>query len=142
MALEYVSIDDFAGAEKKIAVRDLGSSIKAQLFVPYQENRQDTFTAAGLGTSVNVSEVPCNRFALQVKGTGAVPTSWEVVVEGSLNGSQYTTIATHKSGIDADGAVRWQSQATPSKYFRSQVVSLVLGSATNIVVDILGEAGA
>lgn len=142
---DYVEMKDGAGILRKIAAKLLsigGVDIHHQVFIPHFTSRQDTFVAAASGATVDTSLVPCNRFSLQVKGTGAAPTSWEVVLEGSLNGLQFTTIATHKSGVDADGAVRWQAQATPAKHFRSRVVAVVLGPATNIVVDILGEAGA
>ncbi len=136
-----IKVKDALGATRDVATV-LSGGEEHQIFAPYQKNRSDAFAAPGNGVTVDVSLIPCNRFALQVKGTGAAPTSWEVVIEGSLNGAQFTTIATHKSGVDADGAMRWQGQPASSKYFRSRVVEVTLGAATDIVVNILGEAGA
>jgi hypothetical protein len=141
MALSSVTILDYTGlTEKKIGTNLVGD-VHYQLAVPYQQSRSDTFTVAANGTTVDVSDIPVSRFGLQVKGTGATPTAWEVVLEGSLNGTQFTTIATHKNGIDADGATHWQAQPAPAKYFRSRLVSITLGSATNVIATIIGEAG-
>lgn len=147
MADEYIEMKDGAGILRKVAAKLLtigADAIHHQVFIPHFKSRQDTFVAAASGATVDTSLVPCNRFAVQVKGTGAAPTAWEVVLEGSLNGTQFTTIATHKSGAgnQVDGALVWQSAATPAKYFRSRLVSITLGPATNVVVDIIGQAGA
>jgi len=104
--------------------------------------RQDTFTVAANGTQVNVSTRPCTRFGLQVKGTTATPTAWNVVLEGSLDGTNYQTILEHSNagefGANADGAVVYQQSAGPFLYFRSRCVSITLGSATNVIATILG----
>lgn len=103
--------------------------------------RSDTFTAAGNGTQVDVSARPCSQFALQVKGTGATPTAWNVVLEGSLNGTNYTTIVEHSNagtfGATSDGGVV-QTVAAPYLYFRARCVSITLGSATNMIATIVG----
>lgn len=134
-----IQIKDATGATKNVATKLVGTD-HFQQQVPYEQNRSDTFTGAGAGTAVDVSLVPCSRFAIQVKGTGAVPTAWEVVLEVSLNGTDYTAILTHKNGNHADGAVLLLATAAPVKFFRSRCVSLTLGGATNIVTTIIGEA--
>ena len=101
--------------------------------------RADTFTGAGNGTQLDLSVRPCKAFALQVKGTGASPGAWSIVLEGSLDGTNYTTMLTHVSGTNSDGAVAWSSAALmPALYVRSRCVSLTLGGATNVVATILG----
>lgn len=101
--------------------------------------RSDTYTTTANGTQVDVSTRPSRAFGLQVKGTGVAAASWTVVLEGSLDGTNYTTVLTHQSGTNSDGAVAWSSAVlTPCLYFRSRCTALSLGSATNIVATILG----
>jgi hypothetical protein len=100
--------------------------------------RQDTFVAVGSGNTVNKSTAPIARFGLQIKGTGAAATAWDVVLEGSLDGINFSTILEHTSLV-GDGQIMWSGPLdSPCLYFRSRVVSLTLGSATNIVATILG----
>lgn len=111
----------------------------ARSVVELYGTRSDTFTSTGNGTAVDVSTRPMRKFGLQVKGTGATPTSWTVVLEGSLDGTNYTTILTHVNGTNADGAVVWSSAVeTPCLYFRARCSALTLGGATNVVATILG----
>lgn len=105
-------------------------------------SRSDTYTTTANGTQVDVSGKPCSKFSLQVKGTGAAATAWNVLLEGSLDGTNYTTILQHSSanplGANADGSTVW-TEAGPFFYFRSRsAATLTLGSATNIVATIAG----
>lgn len=106
--------------------------------------RSDTYTTGANGTTVDVSTRPCRRFAMQVKGTGAAPTAWNVVIEGSLNNSQFTTILEHSNAGEfrnaADGETVYFDTNAPWLYFRSRLVSITLGSATNVVATIVGQA--
>lgn len=105
---------------------------------PNFATRQDTFTATGNGTTVNKSTAPVKKFGLQVKGTGGVPTSWDVKLEGSLDGTSFTEILDHPTAI-GDGIIMWSGVLdSPCLYFRSRVAALTLGPASNIVVTILG----
>lgn len=107
--------------------------------------RSDTYTTATSGTQVDVSLKPCKFFSLQVKGTGAAATDWNVILEGSLDGTNYTQILQHATtgnsppfGESADGVTLWV-QAGPFLYFRSRsAATLTLGSATNVVATIVG----
>lgn len=95
-----------------------------------------TFTEAGDGEPINVTHRPAKDFAIQVKGTGNSATLWDVVIEGSLNGTQYQNIVSHTTS-DGDGVVKWQT-SRPVIFFRGRVIALTLGLATNIKVNILG----
>ena len=103
--------------------------------------RSDTFTAAANGTTVDCSLRPCREFAVQIKCTTATATAWNIVIEGSLNNSQFTTILEHSNAGEfrnaADGETLYAS-AGPHLYFRSRCVSVTLGSATDIVTTIVG----
>lgn len=111
----------------------------------YFATRSDTYTGAANGTTVDVSTKPCSKFSLQVKGTGAAATAWNVILEGSLDGTTFTQIMQHATsgnnppfGAQADGSTMWV-ETGPFLYFRSRsAATLTLGSATNIVVTIAG----
>lgn len=96
------------------------------------------FTVAGNGTVIDCSSEPFKYFSMQVKGTGAVPTLWTAVLEGTIDMVNYTTILTHTQAI-GDGVVLFLGALpSPVLAYRARVVSLTLGSATNITVTILG----
>ena len=100
-------------------------------------SRSDTYTAAANGTTVTVTDRSIKYFAIQCKGTAAGATAWSIVLEGSLDGTNFTTIATHATA-DLDGTVKNVSAAFPVNYFRSRCASITLGGATNVVTTILG----
>jgi hypothetical protein len=97
----------------------------------------DTYTAIGNGvTQAALSGV--KSYSIQVKGTGGTPTAWNVVLEGGLNGIDFTTILTHNTASGNARTVASTATLFPSLFFRSRVQALTLGPATNIVVQILG----
>lgn len=99
--------------------------------------RVDNFTATGKGTIVAVTDAPTSQYAIQVKGVAVGATSWTVLLEGSLDGVNFTTILTHNA---TDGStVVSGSTLSPYLYFRSNCTALSLGSATSINVTILGK---
>ena|ERR1700719_802221 len=107
---------------------------------PSIATRSDTYTTAATGTTVNVSTTSAKTFSIHIKGTGAAATLWNVVLEGSLDNVNFTTVLTH-TNTTGDGIVLYSGATLyPSLYFRSRCVSITLGSATNIVVTILGVA--
>lgn len=103
--------------------------------VPFA-NRSDTYTIAANGTAVDRSTSPLKNFSISVKGTGAVPTAWNVRLEISLDGVNFTTLITHTEA-DLDGATKVSANAA-TLYFRSRLASVTLGTATNIIVQIVG----
>lgn len=102
-------------------------------------SRSDTYTAVGVGTLVDATTQPVQHFAIQVLFTGGdPPISWTVVLEGSLEGTVFTTILTHATA-DLAGTVKWSGTSFyPCRYFRSRCTNLNLGLATGLVVWILG----
>lgn len=100
--------------------------------------RFDTFTVAGNGTVVDCSSNPFSSFSMQTKGTGAIPTLWTVVLEGTLDMVNYTTILTHTQATGDATILFLGALPSPVLAFRSRVVSVTLGTATNIVVTVLG----
>lgn len=112
------------------------TSILAPL-IPVFAFRSDTYTAVGSGTIINVSTSPVKYYAIQVNQTGAV-TSWDVRLEGSLDGVNFTSILAHTNVI-GDGQVVYIGALTASNlYFRSRCNAITLGAGTGITVVILG----
>ena len=120
------------------ATVDIGS-VHHQVHFGGQRSQAHTFIAAGNGTAVDASRHGCKSFGLQVKGTGATATSWTVVLEGSMDGTNYSTILTHTNTADSDGAAVWTGpNFAPVLHFRARCSAVVLGSATNIVATVVG----
>lgn len=75
---------------------------------------------------------PFATYAVQVKGTGGAPTSWIVLLEGSLDNANWTTIITHNA---TDGSTSTDSTGKPFLFVRTNVTALTLGgSATDIKI--------
>ncbi len=110
------------------------------VLIPVFFTRSDTFITTTAGIIVNVTTSPCSVFSLQVKATGVV-TSWTVVLEVSLNGTDFNTILTSSGNLmDVDGLLfTTGSNQYPVLYFRSKCTAVSLGAGTNIVVTILGQ---
>ncbi len=107
--------------------------IEAQIFT-------DSFSATGTGEvrSSRLNSV-MKHYSIQVTGIGATPTSWSVDLEGSIDGVTFSSILTHATGNGNGGMVVSGTSIAPTLYLRSNVTALVLGSATGIKVNILGE---
>lgn len=77
---------------------------------------------------------PFATYAISVKGTGAAATSWTVLLEGSVDGVNWTTIATHNA---TDGSLVWDTAGKPTVFVRANVTALTLGPATDITVVVV-----
>lgn len=146
---DNVNILDSSSAVKAIATDDIGSvayqRIKRQVgadgsatdFLD-KSSRSDTYTTTANGTAVDVSAQGFSRFALQCKQTGTV-TSWTVLLEASLDGTNYVTVLTHEKAVDGDGAIQFSgANFFPALYFRSRCSAITLGGGTNVVATIVG----
>jgi hypothetical protein len=103
-----------------------------------QFNQSDTYTATGNGVTVTATTAPVKYYSVQVTGTGAAATAWDVRLECSLDNVGFTTVLTH-TNVDGDTTMKASGSAGfPCLYFRSRTAGLTLGGATNIVVRILG----
>jgi len=102
--------------------------------------RSDTFTATGNGTTVDCSLNPRSEFSLVVKALGAV-TSWTVILEGSLDGTNFTPILTSSGILSAvDGLlITVGSNRYPVLYFRNRLSALTIGAGTSVTATILGK---
>lgn len=102
--------------------------------------QSDAYTAVGSGVIVDITDHPFKTFALQVKATGTTSgaTHWDIHLEGSLDGINFTQILRHIKS-NGNGTVLFTlASLFPSLYFRSRAVSISLGPATDFVATILG----
>lgn len=89
-----------------------------------------TFTTTASGSS-QTTGFPVAKFGLQVTKTGAI-TSWTVNLEGSINGSGWTTLVSHTNAAPGDTLTTFTADK-PVLYWRITCSALVLGGGTNII---------
>lgn len=107
-------------------------------FSPAFSTRSETFTTTGNGTTIDVSSTPLQTFTLQVVGTNGTPVLWSVLLEGSLDGTNFTTILRSTDALGNGTALFSGGSLYPVLYYRIRCASLTLGLATNIVAKALG----
>jgi hypothetical protein len=113
-------------------------TIPITTFVGTFFNSVDTFTATGVGTTINATARPLKSFTIQVTGTGALPTLWTVALEGSLDNINWTPILSHIQSVGNGVMLSTGTTIVPVSYLRVNCTTLALGLATNIVVATLG----
>lgn len=135
MALDYIEIKDAGNVNRKIVGKFNGNTEFQQGVHLLGPSRSDTHTGAGNGTTVTVADIPCGHFALQVVETGGV-TAWSVVLEVSLDGTNFRTILSHTEA-DGDKAILFSGpNKYPALYFRSRCISRTGG--TSVAAYIVG----
>jgi hypothetical protein len=133
-----IATDDVSSVHYQRVKRSVGADGSATDFLD-KSSRSDTFTASGNGTTVDVSSQGMTKFGLQVVKTGTV-SAWNVVLEGSLNGTHFSTILTHTETLPGDTLVIWTGAGTfPALYYRARCVSITLSGGTNVVATIIGK---
>jgi hypothetical protein len=140
--LDFVTIADADEVDQKVATAVFDTDKNAQLMSWAALDRSDTYTVAGNGVTIAVPDgTAFSRFGIQVKGTGAAPDACVAVLEVGLNGANFKPIITWSIAagqVDGDPMFLPGGASYPVKYFRSRLVSITLGSATNVVVNIVG----
>lgn len=133
-----VATDDVSSVHYQRFKRSVGADGSATDFLD-KASRSDTFTGTGNGTTVDVSAQGMKDFSLQVKQTGTV-TSWTVVLEGSLDGTNFQQILSHSKATELDGGViGLPVSGSPYLYFRSRCSAISLGGGTNVIATIVGK---
>jgi hypothetical protein len=102
---------------------------------PYTKVQVDNFTATGPGKVISNHGIPLKIFTLQVSSKSGTPTSWNVNLEGSLDGVKYTTIMSHVfPATNADGECVFSGGLISACLFvRANVTALTLGTSPSIV---------
>lgn len=102
------------------------------------KTRSDTYTVPANGVVVSLVINPLKVFSIEVKGTGAAATSWDIRLEVSLDGINFTQVLQHTHIIGDGITTGTVSILIPALYFRSRCVALVLNGASDVVTTILG----
>ncbi len=112
---------------------------KVKVIITTVSHDFDSITTTGPSGIIDISDNPLSIWSLQVKGIAVSATSWEVVLEGSVDGTNFSNILKHTT-LKGDG-VMMVSGTTQflANYFRISVNSLVLGPATSITVSVVGK---
>lgn len=132
-----IATDDIGGTHYQRIKRSVGADGSAADFRD-QITRQETFTTTADGTAQDISAQGFSKFAIQVKQTGTV-TSWTVVLQVSLDGTNYATVLSHTKAGDGDGAIVFTGpNRYPALYFRASCTAITLGGGTNVIATIVG----
>lgn len=94
--------------------------------------RTQNFTVAASGAAIVVSGR--GSYAIMVVGVGGVPTAWDVRLEGTLNGTNWTELTgmTHATG-DGNGTIKWSgANRFPVHAVRFRLNAITLGPASSI----------
>lgn len=95
-------------------------------------DKTDTFITTGAAAAQTVTGNPMSQCALQVTKTGNV-TSWIVLLKGSIDGVNWSTILTHDSSVEPSGETIWPAnERFLCNYFRTECTALTLGAGTNV----------
>lgn len=133
-----IATDEVSSAHYQRTKRSVGADGAATDFLD-KHSRADTFTGTGNGTTVDVSAQGMSKFSMQVKMTGTV-TSWTAILEGSLDGTNFSPLLTHTNADPGDGLMMSSGPAAfPCLHFRTRCSALTLGAGTNIIVTIIAK---
>lgn len=134
------SVVNFQQAEAAASFPVVIASDQSPITTTSFKTTSDTFTTTANGTTVDCTAQPVKQFSLQVTKTGTV-TSWDVRLEGSLDGVTFTTILTHTNVSPGDTLTTFNgASAYPVLYFRARCAGLIIGAGTNIIATVLGVA--
>jgi len=96
-------------------------------------------TIPGSSAVIDVSDAPMTTWTLQVIGEGGSPTLWEVLLEGSTDGINFSEILKHDT-LTGDGVNVFSGTTLfLASYYRVNVTALTLGPATGITANVIGR---
>jgi hypothetical protein len=129
---------DVLGNAIAIEATEIGSTRRGSFSISSPFGfKVNSFTAPGSGETVSIAS-GVKSYSIMVKGVAVEANNWNVVLEGSLNGVDFTTILIHKKSTGNGVLLATETVLIPSLFFRSRVTALNLGAATSINVTILG----
>ncbi len=130
-----------AGGAAAVNIQDGGNSVTIDGTVTgviTSTNRSDSYTGTTSGVTITATSNPFKAYSIQLVGQGTAASLWDVRLEGSLDGSNFDQILQH-TNTTGDGKVVFSgSLVAPSLYFRSRCAGLTLGTATSVLVTIVG----
>jgi hypothetical protein len=126
----------------QITITSFTSPITSAILLPIAKSfkngsvADESFIAIGSGV---ITERETKYFSLQVVGNPVSATSWNVILEGSLDGVNFDTIMSHDTAIGNGKILFSGSVIFPILYYRCRIDALVLGPASEINVFIMGK---
>jgi len=99
---------------------------------------QYTCTTTGTGATLDLTIYPLKSFSLQAVGSGGTPTLWTAILEGSIDGVNFDTLATSTNVIGINVIVSLGSTTVPVRYIRPRITVLTLGGSSGLILHILG----
>lgn len=111
--------------------------------VPAFGTSTDTFSTLATGTTIDASAQAVSKFGLQVTTkAGSTLTSWTVVLEGSIDSTNFATLLTHSKGTDGDGGIVFSgANQFPVLQFRSRCTAFTQSTTTStsaVIASIVG----
>lgn len=98
---------------------------------------QQTFTSFDVSLPIDISSKPMKNFSLCVVGTDDVPSNWNVILQVSIDGMNFTPVLTHNTATGDSITIFTLEKLYPCLYYQINVTDLSLGNASNIVVSVL-----
>ncbi len=96
----------------------------------------ERFISNGVTPAINISAKPCSKWAILVRGSGMAATAWQADLEVGLNGSSWTSVATHNTAT-GDGVTVFAVDK-PATFYRINLTGLTLAPAGALYVYVLG----
>ena len=99
----------------------------------------DSVVGTGPSASVDISDSPMVTWTLQVVGVPVSASAWTVVLEGSVDGVNFSEILKHTTLTGDKQNLFSGTTLFLAKYYRINVTALTLGPATSISVSVIGK---
>ena len=129
-----VEVKNDSGNPIPVAISQIGTANRVATVVDFVVTN-DNYTVPATGSSYT-NEIPHRSFAVQVIGVGNTPTAWNVVLEGSIDGTHFTPFLTHTQTLGE--TILWSSaNQYASITYRTKLVSVTLTPATSLTVTVL-----
>ena len=110
----------------------MGQSFSTPIFTPALTS--EDFTSVGVGQIYEATPFTYTVFSIQVLQNGGVLSAWKVVLQASIDGVFFTDILTHDTTMENAEVLYSNSGKYSSVYFRANIKTLDLGTATSITV--------
>jgi hypothetical protein len=137
-SVDVIGISSSAANPVIIGIQQIGNGAAQAQSNLASVNQADTFTTTGNGTAVDTLDAPSNYYALVVKIVTGAPT-WTVVLEGSMDLTNFTTILTHTNVTPGNKVIQWSADAIPRpcRYLRNRC-SAYSGASSSIQANFIG----
>src|SRR3990172_7736814 len=112
---------------------------KVRTFASNSSTDFELVTTTGPSAVIDISDSPMVTWTIQVKGVAVPATAWSVALEGSVDGVNFSEILKHTTLIGDSINLFSGTTLFLAKYYRINVISLTLGAATSLTVNVIGK---